>query len=88
MRRADFGATGKTGREVVKQALDEGHEVTAFARHVIPAMERHGVRRLVSLVGAGVRDPAGQGPPSPGRTSRASCWSWPPRAGTCARGPW
>lgn len=27
-----FGSTGGTGREVVKQALEEGHIVTAFAR--------------------------------------------------------
>jgi len=27
-----FGATGKTGIELVKQALDEGHAVTAFVR--------------------------------------------------------
>ena len=28
-----FGATGKTGLEVVKQALEQGHTVTAFVRH-------------------------------------------------------
>ncbi|MGB0564061.1 MAG: NAD(P)-dependent oxidoreductase [Spirulinaceae cyanobacterium] len=27
-----FGSTGTTGREVVKQAIAEGHQVTAFAR--------------------------------------------------------
>lgn len=27
-----FGATGKTGLEIVKQALEGGHEVTAFVR--------------------------------------------------------
>ena len=27
-----FGPTGGTGREVVKQALDQGHSVTAYAR--------------------------------------------------------
>ena len=27
-----FGSTGGTGREVVKQALDQGHSVTAYAR--------------------------------------------------------
>lgn len=27
-----FGSTGSTGKELVKQALDQGHSVTAFAR--------------------------------------------------------
>lgn len=27
-----FGSTGGTGREIVRQALEQGHEVTAFAR--------------------------------------------------------
>lgn len=27
-----FGSTGGTGREIVKQALDQGHHVTAYAR--------------------------------------------------------
>jgi len=32
MKLAIFGATGKTGIELVKQALEEGHVVTAFVR--------------------------------------------------------
>jgi len=32
MRLTVFGATGKTGLEIVKQALDGGHQVTAFVR--------------------------------------------------------
>jgi len=32
MRLAVFGATGKTGLEVVKQSLEKGHYVTAFVR--------------------------------------------------------
>ena len=32
MKVAIFGATGKTGLEVVKQALEKGHQVTAFVR--------------------------------------------------------
>ena len=32
MRVIVFGATGKTGRHVCRQALEQGHEVTAFTR--------------------------------------------------------
>jgi len=32
MKLAIFGATGKTGIEIVKQALEQGHTVTAFVR--------------------------------------------------------
>ena len=32
MRLVVFGASGRTGREIVKQALEQGHEVTAFVR--------------------------------------------------------
>ena len=28
-----FGATGKTGLEIIEQAIEEGHEVTAFVRN-------------------------------------------------------
>lgn len=108
-----FGASGRTGRPLVEQALRAGHEVTAFVRdpaklgisyeklrvvsgdvksnpekvseavagadavlsvlgqtkgspkdlqtagtrNVVAAMREHGVRRLVSLTGAGVADP-------------------------------
>ena len=33
MKAAIFGATGSTGIELVKQALEAGHEVTAFVRN-------------------------------------------------------
>jgi putative NADH-flavin reductase len=33
MRLAIFGSTGLTGRELVLQALDKGHDVTAVARY-------------------------------------------------------
>lgn len=111
MKVAVFGASGRTGRPLVEQALARGHWVTAFVRdptrlpvaherlrvvrgdvadaaaveeavagqdavvsalghakgsasdvqtrgiqNIVAAMERHGVRRLVSLTGAGVRD--------------------------------
>ena len=29
-----FGATGKTGQHVCRQALEQGHDVTAFARSI------------------------------------------------------
>lgn len=112
MRLAIFGASGRTGRPLVEQALAAGHEVTAFVRdpsrldvdherlkvvkgdvkdyaeaqeavagadavlsalghtkssakdvqtvgteNIIAAMKKFGVRRLVSLTGAGVGDP-------------------------------
>jgi len=118
MRIAVFGATGRTGRPLLDQALDRGHEVVALVRdpaglpsvvrdndrveviegdayggdgvdrtiggdgdpvdvvvsvlgqtsegpddllteagrHVLAAMDAHGVERLVTLVGAGVRE--------------------------------
>ncbi|HET6294084.1 MAG TPA: SDR family oxidoreductase [Kribbella sp.] len=36
-----FGATGPTGRQVVRQALDQGHEVTAFVRDAAKLDLRH-----------------------------------------------
>jgi putative NADH-flavin reductase len=111
MRITVFGATGRTGRPLVRQALSRGHDVVAFARspetldivddaltvvagdaysgdgvaeavagsdavvsvlgqtsdgpddlltvagdHIFDAMAEAGVDRLVTLVGAGVRD--------------------------------
>ena len=118
MRVTVLGATGRTGRPLVEQAVDRGHEVVAFlrdadrlaatlrnddrvsivegdaytgegvdravagdgdpvdavvsvlgqtsdgpddllteaGRHTLAAMNRHGVERLVTLVGAGVRE--------------------------------
>lgn len=112
-----FGASGRTGRHLVRLALDQGHHVTAFVRdpdklarvgvpvehehlrivqgdvtdaepvheavagadavlsalghakgspkdvqtvgtrHILDAMDRHGVDRLISETGAGVPDP-------------------------------
>jgi putative NADH-flavin reductase len=36
-----FGATGPTGREVVRQALDQGHVVTAVARNPAAVTVQH-----------------------------------------------
>lgn len=110
-----FGASGRTGRPLVEQALQAEHDVVAFVRdparlplaherlqvvqgnvldaaqvaqaiagadavlsalghtkgspdtlqtiateHIVKAMHMHGVKRLISLTGAGVRDPQDQ----------------------------
>lgn len=116
MRVIVFGATGGTGREIVKQALERGHDVTAFVRnpaklgfsherlavaqgdvmdaasveaampghdaalcalgnrqyvlptnilskgtrHIVGAMKKHGVRRLVCETSLGVSDSFGR----------------------------
>lgn len=41
MRLLILGATGKTGRLLVRQALDRGHTVTAFARHPADVTAQH-----------------------------------------------
>jgi len=115
MKLAIFGASGRTGRPLVEQALAAGHAVTALVRtpssfpikndrlnviqgsvedaakveevvagadavlsvlghtktsskdvltvgtrNIVNAMNKHGVRRLINLTGAGVRDPQDQ----------------------------
>jgi putative NADH-flavin reductase len=60
MRLTIFGATGGTGTQLVRQALEEGHDVTAVvrdpARLDVPAHER------LEVVTADVRDPGAIGP--------------------------
>lgn len=60
MRLTIFGATGGTGTHLVRQALEEGHDVTAVvrdpARLDVPAHER------LRVVTAEVTDPASIGP--------------------------
>ena len=36
-----FGASGKTGSELVKQALEKGHSVTAFVRDPSRISSKH-----------------------------------------------
>jgi uncharacterized protein YbjT (DUF2867 family) len=41
MRIAVFGATGGTGEQVIRQALDRGHHVVALARNPDAVRQRH-----------------------------------------------
>ena len=50
MRLLIFGATGGTGRELVSQALDRGHSVTAFARDPAGLDQRDGLRGIAGDV--------------------------------------
>ncbi len=52
---AIFGATGVTGRCLVEQALDQGYDVTAFARNPVAVTTRH---VHLSIVRGDVFDPA------------------------------
>jgi putative NADH-flavin reductase len=51
-----FGATGQTGQQLVKQALSQGHTVTAFVRN--PEALQIGDQRLRVVVGNTTRDAA------------------------------
>ncbi len=43
-----FGATGKIGKEIVKQALAQGHEVTAFVRDPAKMTLAHGDLKIMT----------------------------------------
>lgn len=43
-----FGASGGTGKEIVRQALEAKHEVTAFVRHPARVMLEHQQLKLVT----------------------------------------
>ncbi len=47
MRITVFGATGPAGRLVVRRGLDQGHQVTAYARNPAKLDERPGLRVVV-----------------------------------------
>src|ERR687888_2308318 len=59
MRLTIFGASGKTGRHLVEQALEAGHTVTAVVRDPARLPLRHD---RVQVVKADVLDPAAIGP--------------------------
>ncbi len=48
-----FGATGGTGREIVKQALEAGHEVSAFVRNPAKLDLTH---EMLKLIQGDIRD--------------------------------
>ncbi len=50
-----IGSTGGTGREIVRQALEQGHHVTAFARNPASVKIRHD---RLTVVQGNVLDPA------------------------------
>ena len=56
MKLAIFGATGKTGAEVVKQALETGHNITAFVRNPDRMVIQD---EKINLITGDVFDPAG-----------------------------
>ncbi|MFL6076053.1 MAG: NAD(P)-dependent oxidoreductase [Mycobacteriales bacterium] len=58
-----FGATGRTGRHVVAQALDAGHDVVAVARRPADLAVRHD---RLQIVQGDVLDPATVGKPVAG----------------------
>jgi putative NADH-flavin reductase len=55
MRILVIGPTGGTGREIVEQALERGHEVTALARDPAKVEQRH---ERLKVVKGDVMDPA------------------------------
>ncbi|MBN6057933.1 SDR family oxidoreductase [Nonomuraea sp. RK-328] len=72
MRVTVFGATGRTGRRVVGQGLEAGHEVTAVVRDPA-ALDRHELRGpLLTVVRADVMDPAAIRPAVAGRDAVVS----------------
>jgi putative NADH-flavin reductase len=42
-----FGASGRTGKPLVEQALNAGHEVTAFVRDPSKLTTKHGHLKVI-----------------------------------------
>ncbi|MEU5975320.1 SDR family oxidoreductase [Streptomyces sp. NPDC047315] len=76
MRYTVFGATGGTGRQLVRQALDAGHEVTAVVRNPDRLPEREHERLQVAVV-ADVTDAAALRPVVAGRDAVLSALGAP-----------
>src|SRR5258707_12343646 len=76
-----FGAAGGTGRILVEQALEKGHEVTAFDRHPGALTIQH---PKLSLVQGDVLDPAQVEPAIGGQDEVISVLVW--KLGTAAPG--
>ena len=53
-----FGATGGTGKEIVRQALEQGHHVTAFVRDPIALTPPGGLSDGLRLFKGDIFDPA------------------------------
>jgi putative NADH-flavin reductase len=75
MRLAVFGATGGTGRQLVEQALAQGHEVTAVVRDPARLPVEHSRLRVVQ---ADVFDPASIKPALEGTDAVLSALGPPP----------
>ncbi|OEU85214.1 epimerase [Streptomyces abyssalis] len=88
MRFTVFGATGGTGRQLVQQALDAGHEVTAVVRDParLPVRNEGPVR--LEVVTAEVTDPEALVPAVAGRDAVLSALGAPSNkaAGIASRG--
>ncbi len=54
MKLAIFGSTGATGAELVKQALEHGHNVTAFVRNPAVLVEQE----RLQIISGDIHDPA------------------------------
>jgi putative NADH-flavin reductase len=69
MKIALFGATGGTGRQIIRQACDAGHEVTAVVRDPARLTQSH---PHLTVLRADVMDPAAIGPAISGRDAVVS----------------
>ncbi|NLU72463.1 SDR family oxidoreductase [Streptomyces sp. HNM0575] len=81
MRFTVFGATGGTGRQLVQQALDAGHEVTAVVRDPARLPVKQETSARLEVVTAGVTDPEALVPAVRGRDAVLSALGAPSNKG-------